>query len=121
MPSILTSENSTTAPFIVTFLALGFAWTVLYILDSCLQCCLERHQANKRQREVEEHAAVLQAATRRKLSQRVIVSPRRVRGRSRALEFDKSSSDDEAINKPDAADTISKMRTRSSYNYYNSD
>ena len=70
---------------------------------------------------MEAHAAVLQAATRRKLSQRVIVSPRRVRGRSRALEFDKSSSDDEVILKPDGADTIPKMRTRSSYNYYNSD
>ena len=125
MTNIISSEQSTTLPFVVTFITLGIAWTVLHILDCCLQLCLDGSQEDEIQEhemqeheiqedEIQEDADVLQVANHRKWLNRIIVSPRRMRGRSRALEFDMSSSDDEASIMP-------KMRTRSSYKNYNSD
>ena len=115
MTTIISSEQSTTLPFVVTFITLGIAWTVLHILDCCLQLCLDGRQEDEIQEdEIQEDADVLQVANQLKWLNRIIVSPRRMRGRSRALEFDMSSSDDEASIMP-------KMRTRSSYKNYNSD
>jgi len=107
--------------FIVTFTLLAISTGIIFTLDCCLQMCLERHRKRLHEREQQNHAAVLQMATRRKLANRVIVSPRRTRGRSRALEFDMTSSDEEVILKPEGADTMPKMRTRSSSAKYHSE
>lgn len=112
MTSIISSEQSTTLPFVVTFITLGLAWAVLYIW-TCLQLCIECLLDQRR-----EPADVLQTANNRKWLNRVTASPRRARGRTRALEFDMSSSDDEVILKYNAADTKHNMRTRSSYKNY---
>ena len=107
--------------FIATFTVLVILTSVMFTVDCCLQTCLERHRQRLREREEQNHAAILQMATRRKLANRVIVSPRRTRGRSRALEYDMTSSDEEVVLKPEGADTMPKMRTRSSSAKYHSE
>lgn len=109
--------------FIVTLVLLTFTTFLFASIDCCLRGCLERNRRRMQEQQQQHHAAVLQMATRRKLSNRVIPEqPRRTRGRSRALEFDMTtSSDEEVVLKPEGADTMPKMRTRSSTANYHSE
>ncbi len=117
--NMTTTVNAHT--FAVAFSLLLVANVFLYVLNVAIKSIQERR---KRQEE-QTHAAVLQMATRRRLSRRVNVSPTKMRGRSRGrargLEHDRSSSDEEVVLKPDGADTMPKMRTRSATRAYNSD